>query len=128
MDLITPTEHEARISLHNSKDGLVVLASKLQRKTKSKNIFITLGQDGFFIHTNQNQKNIDDQLTPINQNAIDVSGAGDSLFISASLAICSGADIFESAYIGNICSAIQTSTIGNKPINFNDVVRIIEGL
>ena len=48
MDLITPTEHEVRISLHNSKDGLVVLASKLQHKTKAKKYFYYAWPRWFF--------------------------------------------------------------------------------
>lgn len=126
MDLITPTEYEARISLHNSKDGLVVLAEKLQKEINAKNIFITLGENGLFIHTTLNKKNINDQLTPMNKNILDVSGAGDSLFTASSLALCSGANIFEAGYIGNICSAIQTSTVGNNPINIEDVIKIIQ--
>ena len=42
MMLITPTEHEARISAKDKESGLVHLASKLQKKTKSVHIFITL--------------------------------------------------------------------------------------
>ena len=38
MDLITPTENEARITLRNREDGLVVLADKIKEISKAKNV------------------------------------------------------------------------------------------
>ena len=50
IDLITPTEHEARLSTRNTEDGLVVLADQLLSITKSRNIILKLGREGVFIH------------------------------------------------------------------------------
>ena len=45
MMLITPTEHEARLSVGDSTSGLVVLAEKLAKKAESQHSLITLGHD-----------------------------------------------------------------------------------
>ena len=46
-ELITPTEKEARISLKSNNDGLVVLSTKLQKLSGSKNIILTLNAEEF---------------------------------------------------------------------------------
>ncbi|MEO1352810.1 MAG: PfkB family carbohydrate kinase, partial [Cyanobacteria bacterium J06635_15] len=46
MNLITPTEREARLGTRNSEDGLVVLAEQLRRKASAQNVFMTLGEEG----------------------------------------------------------------------------------
>ena len=51
MDLITPTEIEARITLRNREDGLVVLADKIKNIAKAKNIILKLGEAGLLIHS-----------------------------------------------------------------------------
>ena len=50
MDLITPTEKEARVALNNTDDGLVILAQKLTEKSHAKNLAITLAEEGILIH------------------------------------------------------------------------------
>ena len=56
VNLITPTEHEARVSLKNYDDGLVVLAEKLRKITNSDHLILTLGKDGVVIQTKNNKK------------------------------------------------------------------------
>ena len=46
VQLITPTEREARIALQNHDDGLVVLSEKLMKKAKSDAIILKLGSEG----------------------------------------------------------------------------------
>jgi len=50
MDLITPTEREARISTRNREDGLVVLSDILRQQSGAQNIMLKLGQEGVMIH------------------------------------------------------------------------------
>ena len=49
MDLITPTEHEARLALNDKESGIVSVAYNLIKHSKAKNLFITLGEDGVLI-------------------------------------------------------------------------------
>jgi len=53
LELITPTEHEARLALNNFSDGLVQLAEKIQTKVNAKNVIITLAEEGIFLAKEQ---------------------------------------------------------------------------
>jgi len=126
--LITPTEYEIRLALKDFDSGLVELARKMITKFKVKNIFITLGHDGVFIFTEEGLISSvgTDHIKAINNRPVDVSGAGDSMLILASLSLAAGANIWEASYLGSIASAIQVSRIGNKPLDINDLLKIID--
>ena len=119
MDLITPTEREARLATRNSQDGLVVMTDLLRLQSDVNDILLTLGENGLLIHTynKQNDSFSTDTLPALNKNPLDVSGAGDCLLISSGLSIISGASIWEAAVIGSFAASIQVSYQGNKPIS-----------
>ena len=122
MDLITPTEREARISIKNQNDGLVILAEKLRKQCSAKNIFLTLGQEGLFIHKFiKKNKWVTDRINPLNTFPKDEAGAGDSLLITSALALAAKANIWEAAYLGSIASAIQINKIGNIPLDLKEI-------
>jgi rfaE bifunctional protein kinase chain/domain len=121
--LITPTEHEARISLQDAKSGITLIADKLIQKTNVENVIITLGPDGVLIKPKQGSGELSyDMLPSFNAAPIDVSGAGDCLLISTSMAKCVGATIWESALIGSIAAGIQVAKLGNSPIKIEEVL------
>ncbi len=125
MMLITPTEHEARLAMRESGVGLAFLAESLQKKTNAANVFITLGSEGLLVKPPNDAKDgfSIDQLGAFNKTPKDVSGAGDSLLICASLALIAGASIWESAYLGSIAAACQVSRVGNIPLDADEVIR-----
>lgn len=127
MTLFTPTEREARVSLNNNEDGLVVLAEKLRKKSNSKNIFLKLGKEGLLIHSYDEKKQtyFNDRIPSLNPVPVDVNGAGDSMMIIGSMALASGANIWEAALLGSLASSVQISRIGNNPINKNELLTII---
>ena len=127
MDLITPTEREARISTRNYEDGLIVLASHLRKESSAKNSFIKLGAEGLLIHTDKkNHKIHTDKIAALNSSPIDFVGAGDSMLISSAMVMAVGGSIWDAALIGSIASAIQVSRFGNSPIKLNDLLREIK--
>jgi rfaE bifunctional protein kinase chain/domain len=122
MDLITPTEREARISLRNNEDGLVVLAERLRKKADAKNVFITLGEEGLLIHPDERNRDgwITDRVDALNSVPKDVAGAGDSLLIVSAMAMASGASVWEAACLGSIAAGIQVGRVGNNPIQLRE--------
>lgn len=118
VDLITPTEHEARIALKNNEDGLVVLADKLGRYTAVKNIILKMGEEGVLIHNGEAVDGdwVTDKIPALNSSPRDVSGAGDSLLIASAMALALGANIWEAASLGSIAAGIQVGRVGNTPI------------
>ena len=122
INLITPTEQESRVSLHDYESGLVELIHKMQKKSLYKNVFLKLGKDGFLIQNNDKDSLHTDKLGPINLNPKDVSGAGDSLLTFSGLALASNTSIWIAAYLGAVAAAIQVSRIGNIPINKKEIL------
>ena len=120
-DLITPTELEARSSLNDSQSGLIILLEKLRKKTKANNILLTQGKDGLLIHHFEKNNYSNDALTAFNKYPLNTSGAGDALLVGASCALKISNNIWLSAFIGNLMSAIQISREGNTPIHFNEL-------
>ena len=126
-NLITPTEHEARVALHNYDDGLVVLADKLMKKTSSENILLKLGPDGLIAQCQSETSNAPhtEKLDALNSNPKDVSGAGDSMLATASLAMISGANLWEASLLGNIAAFLQVGRLGNVPIQSEEILEIV---
>jgi rfaE bifunctional protein kinase chain/domain len=130
-DLITPTEKEARVELRDEVSGLVTLADNLRFRLGCKIVILKLGADGVLIHALQNisEENIDtDQIKALNSSPINVSGAGDALLAATALALASGSDAYESAYIGSLVAAIHVSQLGNTPINLKTLMDLLNKL
>ena len=123
MNLITPTETEARISTRNKEDGLIIMADKLKNISGTKSILLKLGENGLLVHTlidNQTEWQTD-KIEALNPFPKDVSGAGDSLLITSAMASACGANIWESAVLGSLAAAIQVGRVGNIPLQLNEL-------
>ena len=128
VDLITPTEKEARISVKNNTDGLVVLANKLQEISQAKNIILTLNSEGILVYQKlKKDSNFRvDKLPALNTNPKDISGSGDSLLVISSILLSLGCSIWEASLVGSLFAAIQSSTIGNQPIKLNEIKNLLK--
>jgi len=124
MDLLTPTEREARISTRNHEDGLVILAELLRKQSTSKNILLKLGGEGLLIHADNGKEDdwLTDRIGALNSSPKDVAGAGDSLLIASALIRASGGNIWEAAYIGSLAAALQVSRVGNTPLKIKEIL------
>lgn len=126
MMLITPTEREARLALRDSSSGLAVIAAELQRKAQARNVVITLGSEGALIYAPNGSEWLADQLPAFNTSPKDTAGAGDSFLATAALGLCAGMDMWQSAYIGSLAAACQTSRVGNVPLTQSDLIAEID--
>lgn len=125
MDLITPTEHEARISTRNREDGLVVLTKALQKQSAARNILLKLGEEGLLVHAENNKESnwLTDRVGALNTAPRDVAGAGDSLLITSAMTLASGGNIWEAACLGALAAAVQVGRVGNTPIQINELLQ-----
>ena len=128
VDLITPTEHEARTALNDNQSGLVVVIQKLQKESKAKDVFLKLGSDGLLIFSAKlkEKSKHTDILNSINKNAKDTNGAGDTLLVSSALAMKSSNNVWISALIGSVAAALQVNKVGNIPIKHEEIISIIK--
>jgi rfaE bifunctional protein kinase chain/domain len=131
MDLITPTEREARIASRNHEDGLVVLAEQLRKQAQAKNVLLKLGEEGVLIHAHDDSSEdiekdiLTDQIPALNAHPKDVAGAGDSLLITSTMALAGGANIWEASVLGSLAAAIQVGRVGNTPLKIEELLEEI---
>lgn len=128
IDLITPTEIEARLELKDHTSGLAVIVENLRNRINPKAIIIKLGADGLVINgTKPNGEILAlDALPSLNLNPIDVSGAGDCLLAATSLALVIENNLAKAALIGSMAAAIQIGRIGNTPIKSENLVKLLD--
>lgn len=122
VNLLTPTEHEVRVSLQDSEAGLVVLAERLQQRTGADHVIMTLNRDGLMIHAGENDSWVTDQLPSFNENPVDTSGAGDCLMVTSAMAMSKGSTIWEAVYLGNLAAGIQVGRQGNLPLSSSEII------
>jgi len=128
VDLVTSTEHEARLELRNDVDGIAVLTQQLAETLKTNSVILKLGADGVLLggYKNGNEILLTDRIPSANRRAVDVSGAGDSLLAMSSLAMTAGCNLHESAFLGSLTAGIQVSRRGNVPIRIHEVEQFID--
>jgi rfaE bifunctional protein kinase chain/domain len=125
MDLITPTEMEARISTKDHENGLVVLTNALQEQSNANNILLKIGEEGLLIHASAKNSSdrYTDKINALNSMPRDVAGAGDSMLITSAMTLAVGGNIWEASLLGSLASAIQVSRVGNIPINKKEFIQ-----
>lgn len=125
MDLLTPTEREARISTRNREDGLVTLAEQLRQQASARNILLKLGEEGLLIHAGNGKGDswLTDRVDALNATPKDVAGAGDSLLITSAMTLACGGNIWEAACLGSLAAAIQVGRVGNTPLRTEELLR-----
>ena len=125
MDLITPTEREARISTRNREDGLVVLAEQMRQQASAHNVLLKLGEEGLLIHAaDESGENwVTDRVDALNRAPKDVAGAGDSLLITSAMTLACGGTIWEAACLGSLAAALQVGRVGNTPLRTEELLQ-----
>jgi rfaE bifunctional protein kinase chain/domain len=123
VDLLLPTEREARVSTQNREDGLVVLAEQLRKKSNAKLILLKMGEDGVLIHSPSEAPDglLTDQVEALNKFPKDVAGAGDSMLVASALTLAAGGSIWEAACMGSMAAAVQVGRVGNTPLSIRDL-------
>jgi len=124
MDLLTPTEREARLSVRNTGDGLNVLGESLRSLANARHVILKLGQEGALVCPSGETDKIwaPDQIDALNTDPKDVAGAGDSMLTVSGMALACGATIWEAACLGSIAAAVQVGRLGNTAISMEEML------
>lgn len=128
--LVTPTEVEARQAVRNYTQGLVAVTEMLMAHIQTKNVIVTLGENGCLVYGDPGEKGNEiftDNLPSLNRRPLDVAGAGDSLLTTASLAMAAGADIWQAALLGSIAAGVQVGRMGNVPLTREELAQGLGG-
>ena len=126
IELITPTEKEARIAMGDYTSGLEKLAQNLIKKTQNKHLVITLGAQGLLAYTRLDDMVVSEFFPALESNPVDVAGAGDAMLSAYALGLCSGLNLLESSALGACASAISVNRIGNIPISKKEILEYLQ--
>ncbi len=122
--LVTPNFREAKIMSGydlDSEEDVETICDKL-RNLLNSNILITLGEEGMYFGGLDNSKI---RIPTTAKSVIDVTGAGDTVIATISLAIASGANFEEAAYIANHAAGIVVSKEGTATVNEQELIKSI---
>ncbi len=114
--LITPNHHEAeRIVGHECKSDSQVEAAgaKIFSLVETRFIILKRGEQGMTVFE-KNQKPV--HIPTVAKEVFDVTGAGDTVIATASLALLAGATIQEAAILANAAAGIVVGKIGTASV------------
>jgi D-glycero-beta-D-manno-heptose-7-phosphate kinase len=94
-------------------EEISIAGKKLLEQLKAKYLLLTLGEEGIAIF--ENGKPVERMETKARKVA-DVSGAGDTVISTLTIAMAAGADILEACYLANYAGGLVCEEVGIVPI------------
>lgn len=125
--LLCPNEREARLALQDKESGLEQLSQRLVQLTKTEQLVMKLGSDGFIAYERLASGEFNSQAFPaLSVNPVDVAGAGDSLLAVFAAGLASGQRIMDIAALACCMASLAVETMGNTPINADSLQRRLQ--
>jgi rfaE bifunctional protein kinase chain/domain/rfaE bifunctional protein nucleotidyltransferase chain/domain len=120
VDLLCPSEREAREAQHDFSAGLGAVAWNLLNATSARQALITLGKQGL-VTFERGELSVTDRLhseylPALSGHAVDPLGCGDALLATATLVLSAGGSLQAAALMGSIAAAVEVQEIGNVPV------------
>lgn len=97
---------------------------KLLERLNCKYVLLTLGENGMALF----EKDKPERRVPTKARSIaDVSGAGDTVISTLTMALTAGADIFDATYLANYAGGLVCQEVGIIPIELNILFNAVTG-
>lgn len=120
VDLVCPTEREAREAQHDFSGGLGAVVWNLLNSTQARNAIVTLGKQGLVTFERGAHSAGDrlhsEYLPALSPRAVDPLGCGDALLAAATVTLCAGGSLQAAALLGSMAAAVEVQEIGNVPV------------
>ena len=129
MTAATPNEPEVEaalgISIGNDQKKLEWAGRTLLRKLKHDAVLITRGKDGMALFERAKKT----AHIPIHgsDEVADVTGAGDTVIATFTLALAAGASHFQAAQLANYAGGIVVMKHGTRPVTHHELVEAVNG-
>ncbi|HWE61463.1 MAG TPA: PfkB family carbohydrate kinase [Chloroflexota bacterium] len=127
--LATPNQPEAEAMLGHPLPDLEALRAGgqwLLNGMNAQGLLITRGDQGMFA---MDQHGLFAELPAFNQAEVsDVTGAGDTVAATATLALCAGATLLEAAMIGNVAAGLVVRRLGAATTNGEELLHAFRAL
>jgi rfaE bifunctional protein kinase chain/domain/rfaE bifunctional protein nucleotidyltransferase chain/domain len=131
MDLVCPTEREARQNVGDFGSGLGAAVAKLLGKLDSRQAIITLGKQGLvtFDWPDEAARAASERLRSeyipaLSKRGIDPLGCGDALLSAATAALAAGGSLMAGALLGAYAAALEVQQVGNVPVTADELLRL----
>lgn len=137
MDLLCPSESEARDAIGLHDQGLPAVTWKLLERTNSRRAIITMGADGLITFDRLDAERpragdatagdgwarrlSSEHIPALSPFALDPLGCGDALLTTAALALAAGGSMLSAAFLGSVAASIQAQRLGNTPVSATDL-------
>jgi rfaE bifunctional protein kinase chain/domain len=128
MTAATPNEPEVEAalgaSIGNDGNKLEWAGRTLLRKLQHNAILITRGKDGMALFE-RGKKTVHIPIHGSDEIA-DVTGAGDTVIATFTLALASGASYHEAARLANYAGGIVVMKYGTRPVTYEELMKVVE--
>lgn len=129
MTAATPNEPEVEAALGepigNDAKKLEWAGRTLLRKLKHDALLITRGKDGMALFE-RGKKTIHIPVHGTDEIA-DVTGAGDTVIATFTLALAAGGNYYEAARLANYAGGIVVMKYGTRPVTYDELLKAVEG-
>ncbi len=115
------TEDALGIRIRNDNE-INTAGFKLLEKLNSKYVLLTLSESGIALFE---KDKIVRRVPTKTRKVADVSGAGDTVISTLTVALTAGADIYDAAYLANFAGGLVCQEVGIVPIEINNLFNAV---
>jgi len=129
VSLITPNiaeaSHGAEVEIKDEKT-LVKAGFNLLKKLACDSVLITRGEEGMSLFEKQNSDVNVTHLPTVAKKVFDVTGAGDTVIATITLAHVAGAPLVDAAKIANVAAGIVVGKIGTATATKEEIMEVLK--
>ncbi|MGE5798131.1 MAG: D-glycero-beta-D-manno-heptose-7-phosphate kinase [Ignavibacteria bacterium] len=96
--------------------------NKILKRLNAKNVLLTLGEEGIAVFEKGKPEK---RMSTKARKVADVSGAGDTVISTLTMALAAGSDIIEASFLANYAGGIVCEEVGIVPIDINKLISTI---
>jgi D-beta-D-heptose 7-phosphate kinase/D-beta-D-heptose 1-phosphate adenosyltransferase len=122
--LITPNHHEAEAATHmriRSDEDARAAGRRFRERAQCEGVLITRGDQGMWLLTGE----VEGRLPTSAREVSDVTGAGDTVIATMTLAIAAGANAAEAARLANEAAGISVSRFGPATVSVQELLAAV---
>lgn len=124
--IITPNLREAAIAAHRAivdEKSLTQVGKLLIRLADTEYVLITRGRDGMSLFSEQESI----YIPAVPREVFDITGAGDTVIATLTLALAAGAEMKNAAILANYAASVVIGKVGTAPCFHEELEEAIEG-
>ena len=121
VDIITPNHHEAGLFCGMEivdEETLLRAGTIMLERLRCRSVLITQGKDGMTLFEKEGKIT---HIPTVAKKVFDVTGAGDTVIGTISLALAAGLDLKSAAILSNFAAGIVVGEVGTSAVNAKDL-------